>query len=219
MAQPGCSVPLYAVLFHPVYSVIAMFGKFTLQSTAPFMQTLSFQFAAGCAGEAVFAERVLEPREVVDHARADGVVVSDTEGFGIPCLDLSVPKRNRQSRRSCRTWLVAECRHVPKEAETLLVADHLIAFGAPLVGRRDECSTGDDVVVADVSAGPGHAAAVRCHTLRIGKNSFGQCAETLLAGIWLFGKTSRMKPVPFGFGRVVCGIIDRNLSTTLVHPV
>ena len=133
-----------------------------------------FPVAAGCAGEAVFAERVLEPREVVDHARADGVVVRNTEGFGIPSLDLSVPKRYRQSRRSCRTWLVAKCRHVPKEAQTLLVTNHLIAFGAPLVRRGDECSTGHDVIISNVGAGARHASQVRCHTLAIGNYSSAQ---------------------------------------------
>ena len=82
---------------------------------------LVFPVLAGCAGEAVLAEGVLEPREVVDHARGDGVVVRDAEGFGIPGLDLSVPQRNRQSGRSGRTWLVAERRRVPEEADALLV--------------------------------------------------------------------------------------------------
>ena len=108
MAQLGCSVPLYVVLFQPVYSVIAIFGKFTLQSTAPFMQTLSFQFCPVAPEKLSFRKEFLNQEKWFTMRRADRVVVSDAESFGVPCLDLAVPQRNGQSGRSGWTWLVAE---------------------------------------------------------------------------------------------------------------
>ena len=179
MHQLGCSVPLYVVLFQPVYSVIPIFGKFTLQSTAPFMQTLSFQFCPVAPEKLSLRNVVLETTRSGSPCCADRVIVRNAESFRIPGLDLTVPQRDRQSRRSRRTWLVAERRHVPKKTDAHVYRRSSDRLWRSICLSASPASTRHDVVIAYIRACPGNGPAVRRNHLPVGQNGLRQRAEAV----------------------------------------
>ena len=89
--------------------------------------------------------------------------MGDSIGRRVPRLNLAVPQRSRESGRPGGTGLFAVAGRIPKEADALPAADHLLALHAPLIGRCDERAAGDDVIIPNVRAGsraPGRFGAI-----------------------------------------------------------
>ena len=75
--------------------------------------------------------------KVVYRAGRKGPVVTGANGVGVPGLNLIVPERLGERRRPPGTGVGAELRHVPQDADAVFLAEVLVSFDAPLIGRSD----------------------------------------------------------------------------------
>ena len=173
---------------------------------------------AHIGGEAVLDETVEGEREMIDHRRGNGPVVAPAKCFGVPGLDGAVPERFGQAGRARRAGFIAVGREVPQEGDAVIGAEVLVGLHAPFVGWSDKRPTGDDVVLADITAGPGSEAPIRRDALRKRGDLTGGAGKhahrNLVVREWIANETNAVRIRPRRRW-----IIDRQQRAVLGYPI